>query len=275
MKGELTAINGAELFWESAGEGSAVILIHAGTADSRMWDDLFGRLSGKFQSVRYDLRGFGRSSFPGGPFSHAADLDALFETVGIDSATVIGTSLGGEIAIDFSLAYPLRVNRLVLAASALGGYQWSQEVQRFAVAEDAALDVGDVDKAVELNLRMWVDGPNRGSSAVSATVRESVREMQRNAFEKQLRAYEQESPPPSPTIDLQPPAAARLSDIDVPTLVVVGDQDALDILKIADQLAKEIPKARKAVIPGTAHMLGLEKPGEFGELVMAFLEQSG
>ena len=275
MKGELTAINGAELFWESAGEGSAVVLIHAGTADSRMWDDLFSRLSEDFRSVRYDLRGFGRSSFPGGPYSHAADLDALFRTLGIDSAAVIGTSLGGQIAIDFSLVYPLRVTRLLLAASALGGYQWSEEVQGFGAAEDAALDAGDVDKAVELNLRMWVDGPSRGSSAVSATVRERVREMQRNAFEKQLRAYEQQSPPPSPTNELQPPTAARLTDIDVPTLVVVGDKDALDILEIADQLAKEIPQARKVVIPGTAHMLSLEKPEEFSELVVAFLEQSG
>ncbi len=274
MRGEITAIDGAELYWESAGEGPTVVLIHAGTADSRMWDYLFSRLSEDFRSIRYDLRGFGRSSFPGGPYSHVADLEALFRTVGIDSATVIGASLGSRIAIEFSLVYPRCVTRLVLAASALGGYEWSEDVQEFVVAEDAALDAGDVDEAVELNLRMWVDGPRRGASDVSATVRKRVREMQCIAFQKQLRAYE-ESPPPSSTNELQPPAAARLTEIEVPTLVVVGDQDVSDILKIADLLAKGIPKARKVVIPGTAHMLSLEKPEEFSELVVDFLKQSG
>ena len=270
MQGELTAIDGFELFWESAGEGPTVVLIHAGVTDSRMWDDLFSKLSGDFRCVRYDLRGFGRSSFPGGSYSHVTDLDSLFRTAGIHSAAVVGASLGGQIAIEFSLSYPRRVTRLVLAASALGGFQWSEEIREFASAEDAALDAGDVDKAVELNLRMWVDGPSREPSRVPETVRERVREMQSNAFEKQLRAYEQ-SPPPSSTDDLEPPAAARLTEIQAPTLVVVGDKDVPDILKIADRLTKEIPNARRVTIPNTAHMLSLEKPEEFNEIVAAFL----
>ena len=272
MREGLADIRGAELFWQTAGSGPAVVLIHAGVADHRMWDDLFGRLSEDFRSLRYDLRGFGRSSFPGGLYSHVDDLDALLRTVGMDPVAIVAASSGGQIAIDFALVHPGRVSRLVLVASALGGHEWSEEVRAFANQEDAALEAGDVDAAVELNLRTWVDGRNRAASDVPATVRERVREMQRIAFEKQLRADEQ-SPPPS-SEELKPPATMRLAEIETPTLVVVGDRDVADFLTIADVLADEIPNARKVVIPGAAHMVNLEKPEEFSEHAIPFLKQS-
>ena len=149
MRGELTKINGAEIFWESAGEGSDVVLIHAGVADGRMWDELFPVLAKKFRCIRYDIRGFGRSTFPGGPYSHVADLDGLFRAADVDSAAVVGASVGGQIAIDFSLVHPGKVTRLVLAASALGGHdEWSPMVREFGGAEDAALDARDIDASV-------------------------------------------------------------------------------------------------------------------------------
>lgn len=265
-------INGAEIFWESAGEGPAVVFIHAGVADSRMWDDLLGRLSLHYRCIRYDLRGFGRSSYPPGPFSHIADLEGVLEIAGVESAILIGASLGGGLAIDFTLAHPDRVSRLVLVASALGGHDWSEEVRRFGREEDAALDAGDVDAAVELNLRMWVDGPRRDPTAVSADARASVAAMQRNAFEKQIVAYAQ-TDPPTVIDDLQPAAAERLADVEIPALVVVGDEDVSDILEIAARLSQEIPRARKVVIPGTAHMLGLEKPDEFADHLVGFLKE--
>jgi pimeloyl-ACP methyl ester carboxylesterase len=273
MSGGTATINGAEIYWESAGSGPALVLLHAGIADCRMWDDLFITLSDDFRCIRYDLRGFGRSSFPGGPYSHVADLHALLRAVDIDSVALLGASFGGEVAIDFSLVYPRRVTRLVLAAPALGGYEWSRDVRQFGIEEDAALEAGDVERAVELNLRMWVDGPNRQASEVRGTVRERVREMQRVAFENQLRAYEQ-SPPPSPSHDLQPPAATRLSEIEVPTLAVVGEEDVPDFRTIAEQLSNEAPNARKVVVPGAAHMVPLERPEEFAHLTRAFLGES-
>ena len=271
MKGELTKINGAEIFWESAGEGSDVVLIHAGVADGRMWDELFPVLAKKFRCIRYDLRGFGRSTFPGGPYSHVADLDGLFHVADIDSAAVVGASVGGGVAIDFSLVYPGRVTRLVLAASALGGHEWSRMVREFGAAEDAALDARDVDAAVELNLRLWVDGPRRAPDAVSPEVRERVRQMQRLAFEKQLVADEQ-TPPPMPADELDPPAAYRLGEIQVPTLVIAGDQDVPDFHDIAERIAGDIPNAKKVEISDAAHMLVVEKPAEFNDHVLKFLE---
>lgn len=274
MNGQVSVINGAEIFWASAGEGPAVVFIHAGVADSRMWDDLLGRLSLHFRCIRYDLRGYGRSSYPPGPFSHLADLEGVLQIAGVKSATLIGASLGGRIAIDFTLAHPDRVSRLVLVASALGGHEWSEEVRRFGRQEDAALDAGDLDAAVELNLRMWVDGPGREPTTVSAHERARIGAMQRNAFEKQIAADAQMDPPTAMD-DLQPPAVERLADIRVPTLVVVGDEDVSDILEIAARASQEISRARKVVIPGTAHMLSVEKPEEFAEDVIGFLNESG
>lgn len=271
MPGELTKINGAEIFWESAGEGSDVLLIHAGVADGRMWDQLFSVLAKKFRSIRYDMRGFGRSTFPGGPYSHVADLDGLFRAADVDSAAVVGASVGGQIAIDFALVHLGKVTGLVLAASALGGHEWSRMVQEFGGAEDAALDARDIDAAVELNLRLWVDGPRRGQDAVSPEVRERVRQMQRVAFEKQLVAYDQ-TPPPMPVDELDPPAAYRLGEIQVPTLVIVGDQDVPDFREIADRMAGDIPNAKKVEMNDAAHMLTLEKPAEFNDHVLKFLE---
>lgn len=269
----MSVINGAEIFWESAGEGPGILFIHAGVADSRMWDDLFGTLALQFRCIRYDLRGYGRSSCPPGPFSHLADLAGVIETAGVESAALIGASMGGRLAIDFTLTHPHRVSRLVLVASALGGHEWSEEVRRFGREEDAALEAGDVDAAVELNLKMWVDGPRREPTAVSAHVRASVAAMQRDAFEKQIAAYA-ETDPPTVIDDLEPPAAVRLDDIEVPTLVLVGDEDVSDILEIAARASQEISRARKVVIPGTAHMLAAEKPEEFAEHVTDFLKES-
>lgn len=271
MGGQTSVINGTEVFWEDEGEGPTVVFIHAGVADSRMWDDLFGRLVPHFRCIRYDLRGFGRSSFPPGPFSHVDDLEALLDAVGVDSATLIGASFGGGLAIDFSLAHPHRVSRLVLVAAALGGHEWSEEVRRFGSEEDVALDAGDVDAAVELNLKMWVDGPRRQPTAVSVRTRADIGEMQRNAFEKQIAAYEQ-TDVPTARDHLQPPAATRLAEIQVPTLVIVGDEDVSDFLEIADRVSREIAQGRKVVIPGAAHMLSLEKPDEFADHVLGFLK---
>ena len=271
MRGELTKINGAEIFWESAGEGPDVLLIHAGVADGRMWDELFSVLVKKFRCTRYDLRGFGRSSFPGGPYSHVADLEELFRSADVDSAAVVGASVGGGIAIDFALVHPGKVTRLVLAASALGGHEWSPMVREFGGAEDDALDARDVDAAVELNLQLWVDGPRRGQDAVSPEVRKKVRQMQRLAFEKQLVAYEQSSPP-MPTDELDPPAAYRLGEIQVPTLVMVGDQDVPDFQEIAERIAGDIPNVKKIEMNNAAHMLALEKPAEFNDHLLKFLE---
>ena len=154
----------------------------------------------------------------------------------------------------------------MLADAALPGYAWSAQVSAFAAEEDAALERGDLDAAVEANLRMWIDGPHRPSAVVDAAVREHVRRMQRRAFELQMPVQEK-----ADEELLAPDVAFRLHEIQVPTLALVGGEDVVDFHQIAAQLQQEIRGARLAVIDHAAHLPSLERPAAFNELVLRFL----
>ncbi len=266
----LATINGADLHYEVAGSGAPIVLVHAGVADNRMWDGQFAPLARDHLVLRYDLRGFGASSLPGGPFSHVADLASLFDHLNIDKGTVVGASFGGQVALEFAIEHPERVSALVLVDSAVQGWDWSEQVQRFGAAEDEALERARVEEAVELNLRMWVDGPARDSSMIDAKLRERVGAMQRDAFDKQLAA-EAQSPPPGPPEWLDPPATSRLGEIRVPTLVLVGALDVPDFVRISEGLTAGIATATLSVIEGVAHLPSLEKPDTFWATLRSFL----
>jgi pimeloyl-ACP methyl ester carboxylesterase len=257
-------INGAGIYYEVAGEGYPLLLIHAGVADSRMWDDQFDLFAQHFRVIRYDMRGFGRTHVPSGAFAGYEDAAGLLDFLDVTQTHVIGVSYGGKVALDFALAYPQRVTALVLGAPSAGGHQPSADVLRFVEAEEAALERGDLAAATELNVRMWVDGPYRAPEQVNPAVRQRVREMQGHAFTVPMPADAQERA-------LTPPAITRLAEVGAPTLILVGDQDIPDKLALAERLAAEIPGAQKAIIPGVAHMLNMEKPQVFNQLALDFL----
>ncbi len=256
---------------EVAGEGPGVALLHSTVCDSRMWDREFAALAERYRVLRFDLPGFGSSELPPGPFSWVEDLGGLLDETGMERAALVGVSAGVGLALDFALAEPERMRGLVLAAPGIGGMEWSEPVKRFGEEEDALLEAGDLDAAVELNLQLWVDGPRRGPDAVDPAMRAKVGEMQRRAFEIQLAAFARDEQP-GPHRKIQPPAAERLEEVAVPTLVIVGDEDVPDVLAHADALARRVPGARKVVLPDTAHMVSLERPEEFLRLVLDFLD---
>ncbi|HEV2661693.1 MAG TPA: alpha/beta hydrolase, partial [Ktedonobacteraceae bacterium] len=247
---------GARLYYEVAGEGEPLLLLHAGVADSRMWDEQFAIFAQYYQVIRYDLRGFGRSEVPAGPFSNVEDIAHLLDFLHVERASLIGASFGGKTALDFTLTYPDRVNALILVAPGVGGYPPSPAVQQFNADEEAALEGNDLTAATELNLRMWVDGPKRTPEQVAPQVRERVRIMQHHAFTVPI-------PETTEELDIAPPAITRLADIHVPTLIIVGDYDIPDMLVLAELLAKEIPDAKQIIIPGVAHMVSMEQPEAF------------
>lgn len=254
------------LYSDAAGEGPAVVLVHAGICDSRMWEPQWESFPRSHRTVRYDLRGFGRSPIPPGSYSHARDLAELLEVNGLERASIVGVSMGGRVALELAIAHPELVESLVLVGAALPGHAWSEEIEAYGGVEDAALERGDLDAAVEANLSTWVDGPHRSPSMVDPELRALVGEMQRRAFELQL--------PVDGEADeelLVPDAGERLSEVRARTLVLVGDDDVSDIAVIAEQLEREIPDVRRASITGTAHLPSLERPEEFDELVLGFL----
>jgi pimeloyl-ACP methyl ester carboxylesterase len=157
----------------------------------------------------------------------------------------------------------------VVADASLPGFAWSDQVRTSWAEEEAALERGDLDAAVEVNLRMWVDGSRRPPTVVDPAVRELVRQMQRRAFELQVPVWE-DAEEELLVSDL----ARRLDAVRAPTLVLVGEQDVSDYQQIAGQLSREIRGARQAVIPNAAHLPNLERPAAFNELVFRFLARA-
>jgi pimeloyl-ACP methyl ester carboxylesterase len=257
-----------EIYSEVAGEGPALALVHEGICDSRMWDEQWERYAGSFRVLRLDLRGFGRTPLEPGRFAHARDLIETLERHGFDSTALIGVSLGGRVALEVGLARPELVSALVLVAPGLPGHAWSDALRAQWAKEEAAFDAGDLDAATEVSVQTWVDGPRRGPEQVDPALRARVAEMQRRAYELQRDAAEDDEEL------LVEDLLERLGDVRAPTLVLVGEEDQPDMHAIAQRLEREIPGARLATIPGTAHVPSMERPREFDELVLGFLEEA-
>jgi pimeloyl-ACP methyl ester carboxylesterase len=253
-------VPGGELYYETAGNGAAVVLIHGGGMDRRMWDPQFTRLARDFRVVRYDVHGFGKSPMPERGYSNCDDLAALLTHLDIDRADIVGLSLGGRIAIDFALAHPQRVHRLVPVAPGLSGYDWSQEQgERLTKLFYAARD-----ESVEAAAELWLQDPYMAPACEDPQIEPVIRRIVMDNATSVLRPFYLERP-------LDPPADQRLGEIQAATLVIVGDRDVPDILQIVDKLAAEVPGARKEVIAGAGHIVNMEKPAEFDALLLDFL----
>lgn len=259
------AVNGVELAYDEAGAGAALILLHAGIADRRMWDDVLPTLAERFRVVRVDLRGYGETPLPDGPFVYASDIRALLETLGIERTHVVGVSMGGHVALDLALAHPEVVDRLVLVGSGIDGWEHTAALRAAWAEEAAAFERGDLDETAWLSVGTWLDGPTRGPEDVEASLRERVFIMQRAALDLENESAEGGW--------LVPSRRARLGELNVPTLVLVGALDQPDFGRIAHLLADELPDARFEELPGVAHLPPLEDPPLFARTVLAFLDE--
>jgi pimeloyl-ACP methyl ester carboxylesterase len=254
-------LGSARIYYETAGAGEPVVFLHAGIADRRMWDPQFGEFARDYRVVRYDLRGFGLTRAEREPFSHVDDLIGLLRHLGIARAHLVGLSKGGSVALDVAISAPEVVASLVLAATAPSGYQRFDLVRQGWIEGDAAMERGDVERAIEIDLEMWVDGPTRGPDAIPAATRAWLRELVAGTYAV---------PEVGPEIRLEPPAINRLGEVRAPTLVLVGDADMPDMLPAAELLTQEIPSSRRVVLANVAHVLNVERPAEFNAAVREF-----
>lgn len=265
---DVLSLTNGELHYEVAGSGESLLLLHAGVADSRMWDPQFSPLAQRCRVVRCDLRGHGRSLLPDGPFAWHEDTHELLQALGMAPAWIVGASLGARVAVDHALAYPEEVGGLVLVSPVVGGFRPEGAVAEFGDEEDRLLDDGRLDEATELNVRMWVDGPARPPDAVDSSVRRLVGQMQ-------LQIFSLPTPENVSLRPLEPPAIERLAEIDCPVLVVSGELDVPEFRALALRLAEDIPEARLLEVPGVAHMVSMEKPATFLDAVLECFSSAG
>jgi 3-oxoadipate enol-lactonase len=265
-------VHNGSLYYEVAGTGRPVLLIHAGVADSSMWDAQFALFSQSYRVIRYDTRGFGKSRTENTEFSNRQDIVDLFSHLGIENACVIGISRGGQIAIDFTLDHPERVSALIPVAAGVSGYEYQAGDNEKAVHEveifnhmDELWEKNAFDELADLEAHVWADGPSQPVGRASPQICEYLRKIVRANYTRQDGQVT--------AMPLSPPAANRLSEIQVPTLVLVGEYDSLATIAVADYLEKEIMGARKMVFQATAHMIPLEQPTKFNEIVLDFLKE--
>jgi pimeloyl-ACP methyl ester carboxylesterase len=259
-------VEGARLWHEIAGSGPPLALVHAGIADSRMWDDQMAPFATRHRVLRYDLRGYGRSPAVAGPFAHWRDLRGVLAALGLERVALVCCSMGGSAALDLALEQPELVAALVLVGTPPGGFEIFDESTPQLEELEAAFDAGDLARAAELDMQIWVDGPHRAPQEVDPAVRERARAMDLIALAGEMAGVGDEEA-------LAPPAVERLEAVRAPTLVVTGELDVPGILRAGTLLAERIPGARTATIARAAHLPNMERPEAFTRIVLDFLSE--
>jgi len=260
-------IDGSNLYYETAGDGTPVVLSHAGFLDSRMFDGIWEQLSRKFMVIRYDMRGFGKSDPVTGPVCRRADLARLLNHLGIKQAHLVGCSIGGELSLDLALENPGLAKSITLVDSTPGGFDMKGEPPRYLFEMFNAVQNGDVDYGSELQIRIWIDGQFREPDQMDKKLRQKALEMNRIPVERKtfLIADTQPARP------LTPPAFTRLDKVACPALIMAGSLENSEVLRAADEMAARIPDAKKVIMEGCAHVPAFEQPEVFLSHLMSFL----
>jgi 3-oxoadipate enol-lactonase len=273
-----TYTNGIVTFYEDAGEGPGVVLIHGYGGDLRLWDAQVTPLrEAGFRVIRYDIRGHGRSMISPDGYTYenySADLRDLLDRLNVErpvtdslqvgAVHLVGLSMGGGVALQFALDYPNRVLSLTLVDSALPGFTYGNEttahIQQFmdAVRADGARTAID---------SVWLAHPFFDGVRRDPKLFETVSEILLGFQAPDMRDGARPE-------DYRPDLAIRLAEVTAPTLVIVGENDIPDFRLIADVMAENIPGARQAIIAACWHLPPNEKPDEFNEILLSFLHET-
>jgi pimeloyl-ACP methyl ester carboxylesterase len=258
----------AELTGVEDGKGPALVFLHAGVADKRMWRDQLAAFADRYRVVAYDRRGFGETRYKPETFSHMQDLRAVLDGLGIEQASLVGCSQGGRFAVDFTLAYPKRVAKLVLVAPAIGGAPQPDElpddIDNLLQQAEQAEDQKHYELVNRIEAHMWLDGPRSVDGRVQGSARDLFLRMNIIPLKS-----------PSPGKDeAATDSFKKLSKIAAPTLVIWGDLDFPHLQERCALLGKRIKGARAELMPGTAHLPNLERPKQFNALLDGFLKEA-
>lgn len=250
-------VNGARLWYDEAGNGAAVLLVHGGLGDSGLWEPVAPLLAERFRTVRTDLRFFGRSTGPAVSWSWQDDVVGVLDALGIERAALVGLSLGGRIALDVAVAHPDRLWAVVGVAPALAGHDGEPYTEEQGERYEAAEAAGDLDAAMDVDFEVW--------APLGADDR--IRQL--------WRATPDANPLPDGVEPLEPagaPAKERLGELAVPTLVVTAKHDPPGFREIGPLVAEAAPDARHVELDSD-HYMPLREPELVARTLLAFLSE--
>jgi pimeloyl-ACP methyl ester carboxylesterase len=247
-------VNGRQLWYEENGAGDAVVFLHAGLLDSRQWKRQLETFGERYRAIAYDARGYGRSPAPTEPYRLHEDLLGLLDALGLERATFVGNSMGGKTAIDATLAAPERVSALVAVGAAVSGISFRAYNDDQGARAEAAWEAGDYEGAADVWLEVWAP----------LSLDDRVREIAYTNAAIDFDDFE---------LDGDPPAAGRLGELRLPTLVVLGDNEVQGIVDSCRTLAAEVEGARLELLAGADHLPSLARPEEFDRIVLEFLDR--
>lgn len=258
------SFRGAQFAVDRSGSGNAVVLAHAGVTDRHLWDGMWESMSRHYDVIRYDNRGFGKTSTTEtGPWSLHRDLIGILDAANIEQASIVGVSQGGATAINTALEHPDRVTSIVAVNPALYGLRVTdQDMISQWDAIDVAIDEGRHQTAAELEMQMWLAGPHRDLADMDLDIVERMREMLLVAYGKG-DVGEEQAPDPLP-VD-------RLAELKMPVLGVYGSLDVEHSHKAVELLAEEAASATAITMEGVAHLPPFEAPADLLEIVKGFL----
>ena len=250
-------IDDDSIFYETAGSGNVILLIHDGLLHQEVWDDQFSFFSKDFKVIRYDRRGYGKSSPATGSYTHMDDLKTLYEQLEIDSAILIACSSGGALAIDFTIDYPQKVNGLVLVGAVVGGFSYTSHMSNRGGHLPESFE-NDLEESIyyvtDDPYAIYFKNTNAKKRAVEMIKNYPQRVYKRQKYTRRV-----------------PPSYLRLNEIKTPTLILVGEFDIPDVHAHAGAINAGILQSRRLVLPNSGHIIPMEQPELFNETVMGFI----
>jgi 3-oxoadipate enol-lactonase len=256
-------VNGARLYYEVTGESDPIVLLHGNGGDCRHWDNQFEAFSQSHRVLRYDIRGFGRSSMPeeGIPYCHHDDLKALMGHLDIEKAHICGLSMGCGMAVDFVLAHPDSSRSLIAVGPWVFGYD-SPAVRRLFAVTGEIPDILE-ERGVRAAIDVWCDHIFAG-----ALETEGAKWTRQIGYDYSFWGFKHEDP----AVYVSPRAAQQLGGIFQPTLIVTADRDLDACREVADLMEQKIPNSVKVEFTDAGHVMNVDHPDKFNRLVLAFIE---
>jgi pimeloyl-ACP methyl ester carboxylesterase len=253
---------GTRIYWESYGQGEPVLMIMGLSFPMEMWGSVLPAISEKYRAIVFDNRGVGRSDVPRGPYrisGMARDALAVMDAAGVQSAHVMGASMGGMIAQELALRHPMRVKSLLLGCTSCGGFRARPPNLRRVPVFRKWRSMTNEERARAVIPMLYAKGTPKDVIEEDLRLRLIRYPTMRGVIYQAMGIPFWSS-------------YRRLKRIQVPTLVVHGDQDHVLPLINGKRVAKRIPGAKLVVIPNAGHMMMSDQPELTRKTILEFLE---